>query len=564
MVSKPDKGKSIVIVDKPHYITGLQNILDNSGKFEPITDEICRESWLLEDKINSFLLKLRDLGHLSQLIYKELHVSGSGPGILYGLPKIHKPLFLENYLYRPIFAAYNVASYKFSKFLVNILAPLAENQYTLKNSAQFKSEEESVPHSNTLIMASFDIKDLYTNVPLQETIDICVSSLGNILGLPAELFRKLLELAVLNTMFMFNGKFYRQKDGLGMGLPLSPTMANVFLCHHEQDWLENCPAHFRPVYFRRYMDDTFTLFRHEDHVQQFLDYLNSKHSNMVFTSEIEQEGKLAFLDCTVHRNNDQFTTSVYRKSTFSGLGSSFYSFVPMIFKVNSIKTLLFRAHSISSSFTSLNKEFSFLHSYFTQNGFPNGLFYRQINKFINRIMHPPLPTLTAEKKSMYISIPYAGTQSEKLKNDILILVGRFFPYINLEISLTNKFTIGSLFKYKDRLPFDLQSSVVYLYSCARCASGTYVGSTIRAIHMRIAEHRGRSFRTGKLMANPPKSSIRDHAFHCSKTISPSEFKIIGQEKNENYLRILESILIRSHKSNLNKMESAYPLKILGS
>ena len=150
-----------------------------------------------------------------------------------------------------------------------------------------------------------------------------------------------------------------------------------------------------------------------------------------------------------------------------------------------------------------------------------------------------------------------------MKKDILVLVGKFFPYINLEISLSNKFTIGSLFKYKDRLPFDLRPSIVYLYSCARCASGTYVGSTIRAIHMRIAEHRGRSYRTGKLVANPQKSAIRDYALRFSKTISPSKFKIISLEKNESYLRILESILITSHKSNLNKIDSALPLKILG-
>ena len=182
---------------------------------------------------------------------------------------------------------------------------------------------------------------------------------------------------------------------------------------------------------------------------------------------------------------------------------------------------------------------------------------------MHKILHPPLPVHTVEKKSIFISMPYAGKQSEKLKKELLTLIGEFFPHIDLRISLKNSFTIESLFKFKDRLPFCLQSSIVYLYSCAHCASGTYVGSTIRATHMRIAEHRGRSYRTGKLVANPQKSAIRDHALRCSKTISPSEFKIIGQEKNESYLRILESILITSHKSNLNKMESAFPLKILG-
>ena len=75
--------------------------------------------------------------------------------------------------------------------------------------------------------------------------------------------------------------------------------------------------------------------------------------------------------------------------------------------------------------------------------------------------------------------------------------------------MPNKNSIGSLFRFKDHLHLNMLSSVVYKYSCAQCASGTYVGSTTRALHMRIAEHRGRSFRTGKLVQSP-KSSIREH------------------------------------------------------
>ena len=116
------------------------------------------------------------------------------------------------------------------------------------------------------LVGSFDIKDLYTNVPLQETINIAMSLLpGPLLNIPQNLFKKLLELSVFNTMFAFNGKFYRQNDGLGMGLPLSPTMANIFLCFHEANWLKNCPKEFKPKFYRRYMDDTLALFENESH-----------------------------------------------------------------------------------------------------------------------------------------------------------------------------------------------------------------------------------------------------------------------------------------------------------
>ena len=176
---------------------------------------------------------------------------------------------MTEYLYRPIFAAYNCAGYKLSKFLVDILSPIAENQYTLKNSTQLNQEISKLKDHRNLFMASFDIKDLYTNVPLQETINITMSLLpGSLLNIPQNLLKKLLELSVFNTMFAFNGKFYRQNDGLGMGLPLSPTMTNIFLCYHETHWLKNCPKEFKPKFYRRYMDDTLALFENESQAKK--------------------------------------------------------------------------------------------------------------------------------------------------------------------------------------------------------------------------------------------------------------------------------------------------------
>ena len=308
---------------------------------------------------------MKTLNHISQSLYEELRASGSGPGILYGLPKVHKANFKSEKLYRPIFAAYNCASYNLSKYLVKILNPFAENQYTIKNSAEFRREIEQLSCNHDYVMASFDIKDLYTNIPLRESIQIAMNLIdANVFNIPHSLFQKMLELSVYNTMFKFDGIYYRQVDGLGMGLPLSPTLANIFLCFHETTWLQNCPEDFKPVFFKRYMDDTFAVFRNKNHVNSFLQYLNDKHQNITFTHEEEDHGRLPFLDCMVSRTCDRFTTSVYRKPTFSGLGLSFFSFSPIIYKINSIKTLIFRANNISSTFTSLNKEISKLVAYF--------------------------------------------------------------------------------------------------------------------------------------------------------------------------------------------------------
>ena len=133
-------------------------------------------------------------------------------------------------------------------------------------------------------------------------------------------------------IFTFNGIFFRQTEGLGMGLPLGPTFANIFMCFYESTWLSDCPAEFKPIFYSRYIDDTFLLFGHKDHSVLFLDYLNHKHSNINFTMECESCDKLPFLDCLVHRNKNRFECSVFRKDSFAGLGMSY--FVTVLLNLN--------------------------------------------------------------------------------------------------------------------------------------------------------------------------------------------------------------------------------------
>ena len=65
---------------------------------------------------------------------------------------------------------------------------------------------------------------------------------------------------MFESFFIFDGKFYEQCDAAVMGSPVGRTLANVFMCHFENIWLENCPSHFKPIVYRRFVDDTFSYF----------------------------------------------------------------------------------------------------------------------------------------------------------------------------------------------------------------------------------------------------------------------------------------------------------------
>ena len=151
-----------------------------------------------------------------------------------------------------------------------------------------------------------------------------------------------------DSLFVVNGVLYKQVDGVAMGSPLGPAFANNFMCYNEERWLNNCPISFKPLSYRRYVDDTFIVFKEKNHALLFLSCLNNRHINMNFTIDTEKDSKLTFVDIMTTKENDKFVHSIYRKPTFSGLGVSFSGYCHSSFKINAIKALLHRAFHLSS------------------------------------------------------------------------------------------------------------------------------------------------------------------------------------------------------------------------
>ena len=133
-----------------------------------------------------------------------------------------------------------------------------------------------------------------------------------------------------------------------MGSPLDPILANIFLSHHEKNWLNKCLIEFKPSFYRRYVDDIFVLFESLESSHSFREYMSSKHQNINFTVEQRNIGSLSFLDVQICRKNGKFVTSVYRKPTFSGVFTNYHqkSFIPMYQNRGLLHTLLHRSFSV--------------------------------------------------------------------------------------------------------------------------------------------------------------------------------------------------------------------------
>ena len=90
-------------------------------------------------------------------------------------------------------------------------------------------------------------------------------------------FKCLLTLATKESYFLFHGELYQQVDGVAMGSPLGPSLANIFLFHYEDIWLRDCSLECKPSYYKRYVDDIFVLSESENQVESFENFMNTFH-----------------------------------------------------------------------------------------------------------------------------------------------------------------------------------------------------------------------------------------------------------------------------------------------
>ena len=199
--------------------------------------------------------------------------------------------------------------------------------------------------------------------------------------------RKLLTLAAYESFFIFDQVMYRQIDGVAMGSPLGPILANACLCHFEKQWLSECPPDILPKVFKRYVDDIFVMFLCQSHLKDVVNYMNTKHPNIKFTSEFEENYSFSFLDIKITRSNNKLVPSVFRKATFSGVFNNLKSFMHVAYKFGLVYTLLHRSFSICSSYEKFHEEM-LLKDIFKKNEYPQFFIDKCIKRYLSKLFVP--------------------------------------------------------------------------------------------------------------------------------------------------------------------------------
>ena len=415
---------------------------------------------------------------------------GSRLAHLYGLPKTHKPELAM----RPILSATGTYNFKLAKWLDEKLKPISINEFTISDPLRFSEELRKNGNVDGEILVSYDVSSLFTNVPVDETIEILVQKAFHEewfnnkynLALKESDLRALLNIAVKNQLFQLDGKLYEQIDGVAMGSPLGPLMANTFMCSIEEKLVSDMVM---PSFYHRFVDDTITSQRSLATAEDFLDTLNNCHESLNFTMECEVDGKLSFLGMEAIRNDEHFETKVHVKPTNTGLLLHYQSHVDRRYKRSLITTMLNRAFSLSSSWKHFVEECDRLKNVFVHLQYPLSLVDSIISRFVQKQYEEVKKESTNQQECVVsLILPFKDQKSADIVRRQLAGLGSLIGKALRPVFTSRK--IRDQVKLKEvKAPLVNNQCVVYKFKCDLC-DADYVGYTCRHLHQRIDEHKG--------------------------------------------------------------------------
>ena len=510
-----DKGNATVLMKTEDYHAKMQELLTSSSyKIIPRDPT---------DAINRRTIKLIKEARIPLETARHLRTEAPVHPRIYGLPKIHK----ESIPLRPIVSAISSPTYNLAKHLSGILAPhVGVSDHHVKNSLEFVKTIKGIRVDTTDILVSLDVVSLFTCVPLADTMRLLAERFDSD---TVKLFHHVLT----STYFSFDGEYYEQTEGVAMGSPLSPAVANFYMENFEKQALNSAPL--QPKCYFRYVDDTFLIWPHgTDALDLFFAHMNSQHPNIKFTMEKEKNGQLPFLDILIRKKEDgSLGHSIYRKATHTDLYLNNQSHHHPSQKEAVLSTLLHRAKNIPDK-ESIPNEIKHLKKAFMKNGYSK----HQISMALKRTFRETRGAIQEPQDEPIAKalLPYVSTISGKIQ--------RILNRYNVKtIHLPPPKLRQQLVKVKD--PLGLKTPGVYEIPC-ECGK-SYIGETSRTIETRTKEHQ-RHLR----LAQPEKSAVAEHSVSEDHAIQWKETKLLCRARGYWDRLVKEAIHIRLNPNNINR------------
>ena len=183
----------------------MDSLVNDKQTYEPLKRD---PTPALQRRLNGKLLDLKKTETIDIQLYYRLRCRVPQSAKLYGLPKLHKP----NIPMRPIVSFCGSPTYQLSKHLTNILKPLTDkSRHKLQSTDNFIDAIKTIQIPDDHKLVSFDVKSLFTSIPLQLALDCTKTAINKSHyrpPLPTDDLMDLLHLCLTSTYFQYNGKHY--------------------------------------------------------------------------------------------------------------------------------------------------------------------------------------------------------------------------------------------------------------------------------------------------------------------------------------------------------------------
>lgn len=425
------------------------------------------------------------------------------------------------------------AYYKIAKQTADWLSVIPECRINSSNkdiSNQLNSIELKSDHE----LVSFDVVSLYTNVPVLEAINVCANLLysGNYKkpSVDKQTFIDLLTICSQNVIMLTNDGFHRQIDGLAMGSPPAPMLANGWLSQYDSIIKGNA------VLYGRYMDDILRDI-HKDFIDQTLNEINNLNpTSLKFTVERERNNRIAFLDMELHRNNKKLHSTWYTKSTDTGLIMNFHSLAPIKYKKSVVCGMIHRIFRSCSNYTTFHESLQKAKSILEKNQYPKSFIDPIIKNTLEKLIRTDVEKEQVQEeeveKKMFI-VQYRGKISDEFQRSL------FKINAPCRVVFTMRKLKNVLPSLKSSIDTPFKSWLVYKIKCPRC-NACYVGYTRRHLSSRVNEH-GNS-----------KKPVGSHMRACEHVLNMADVTILARSsRSEKHLMILEALYIAQLKPSIN-------------
>ena len=549
IIRRADKSSIFVLLDRVDYLSKVSTVLRDTSKFQRLTRNPV-------EKQKKDLNRIIDAINAEQGGVKFTKLTGDyNPGYFYGNPKTHK----NDIPIRPIISQIPTPAYDVAKQLNAVISPYIPKTYSLTSSDEFLEVLKARERKG--ILASLDASSLFTNVPVDETIDIILEDVYGNESIPAPripraALKSLLQICAKDTPFRCpEGNLYRQVDGVAMGSPLGVLFAEAYMAHVESIALDKMAT--APFTYCRYIDDIFV----DIHSEQQLLCLKAQleeASVLTFTVELAVNHKMSFLDVAVDALNGEYVTSVYRKPTDNGSCLNGLSETPDRYKESVIRSYVHRALKHCSSWPLIHQEFNRIRSLLASNNYTLTLIDAQIRRQLHQHFHSS--PKKQETDSTTIPLYYQNKMSSGYKSDekaIRNIVNQNCiptnPNHHIKLIIYCKTPKVAQLIMKNNLSGEKSllkmTNIVYEFKCpiGDCAhrpNNSYIGHTTTTLSRRMTMH---------LQDGAPRRHMRSaHGRTLTRTHLVDNTTVLARCGHKARLKVLEAVHIRDKDPTINR------------